>query len=101
MGITAGYDGATQAALGKDIRAWSQQYNQTQDDLQAATRALIGNNIDSLDAIRAYLPHIARGATATRTSAELWAQAAVTTQQWLGIAAKGFCCGTEHHGARG
>ncbi len=90
MGITAGYDGATQAALGKDIRAWSQQYNQTQADLQAATSALIGNNIDSLDDIRAYLPHIARGATATRTSAELWAQAAVTTQQSLGIAAKDF-----------
>ncbi len=90
MGITAGYDDDTQAALGKDIRAWSQQYNQTQADLQAATSALIGNNIDSLDAIRAYLPHIARGATATRTPAELWAQAAVTTQQSLGIAAKDF-----------
>ncbi|WP_032116656.1 phage tail tape measure protein [Candidatus Arsenophonus nilaparvatae] len=90
MGITAGYDGATQAAMGNDIRAWSQQYNQTQSDLQAATSALIGNNIDSLDDIRAYLPHIARGATATRTSAELWAQAAVTTQQSLGIAAKDF-----------
>ncbi|OZI14471.1 phage tail tape measure protein, partial [Sodalis-like symbiont of Philaenus spumarius] len=34
--------------------------------------------------------YIARGATATRTSAELWAQAAVTTQQSLGIAAKDF-----------
>jgi TP901 family phage tail tape measure protein len=90
MGITAGYDGATQAALGNDIRAWSQQYNQTQADLQAATSALIGNNIDSLDDIRATLPHIARGATATRTSAELWAQAAVTTRQSLGIAGQDF-----------
>ena len=90
MAITAGYDNKSRDALGKNIRAWSLKYNQTQDDLQAATSSLIGNNIDDIDDIRAYLPSIARGATATRTTAEQWAEAAFTTKQSLGIAAKDF-----------
>ncbi|HDW3810953.1 TPA: phage tail tape measure protein [Klebsiella pneumoniae] len=90
MAITAGYDNKTRDSLGKNIRAWSLKYNQTQDDLQAATSSLIGNNIDDIDDIRAYLPSIARGATATRTTAEQWAEAAFTTKQSLGIAAKDF-----------
>ncbi|BAN95920.1 hypothetical protein E05_18130 [Plautia stali symbiont] len=90
MAITAGFNTKTRDALGKDIRAWSLKYNQTQDDLQAASSSLIGNNIDNLDDLRAYLPSIARAATATKTPAELWAQAAFTTKQSLGIAAKDF-----------
>lgn len=90
MAITAGFNTKTRDVLGKDIRAWSLQYNQTQDDLQAASSSLIGNNIDDLDDLRAYLPSIARAATATKTPAELWAQAAFTTKQSLGIAAKDF-----------
>ncbi|WP_339053497.1 phage tail tape measure protein [Arsenophonus endosymbiont of Crataerina pallida] len=90
MAITAGFNTKTRDALGKDIRVWSLKYNQTQDDLQAASSSLIGNNIDDLDDLRAYLPSIARAATATKTPAELWAQAAFTTKQSLGIAAKDF-----------
>ncbi|MGL9719849.1 phage tail tape measure protein [Symbiopectobacterium sp.] len=90
MAITAGFNTKTRDVLGKDIRAWSLQYNQTQDDLQAASSSLIGNNIDDLDDLRAYLPSIARAATATKTPAELWAQAAFTTKQSLGIAATDF-----------
>lgn len=90
MAITAGFNTKTRDALGKDIRAWSLQYNQTQDDLQTASSSLIGNNIDDLDDLRAYLPGIARGATATRTTAAQWAEAAFTTRQSLGIAAKDF-----------
>ncbi|MGG2140519.1 phage tail tape measure protein [Symbiopectobacterium sp. RP] len=90
MAITAGFNTKTRDALCKDIRAWSLQYTQTQDDLQAASSSLIGNNIDDLDDLRAYLPSIARAATATKTPAELWAQAAFTTKQSLGIAAKDF-----------
>lgn len=90
MAITAGFNMKTRDALGKDIRAWSLQYNQTQDDLQAAGSSLIGNNIDDLDDLRAYLPSIARGATTTRTTAAQWAEAAFTTRQSLGIAAKDF-----------
>lgn len=90
MAITAGYDNKTRDQLGAKLRGWSQQYNQLQSDLQTATSSLIGNGIDSLKDIEAYMPDIARGATATNTTAELWAQAAFTTQQSLGVAAKDF-----------
>ncbi|EAM6083183.1 phage tail tape measure protein [Salmonella enterica] len=90
MAITAGYDDKTRDTLGQQIRGWSLQYNQLQDELQKAAGTLISNNIDSLSDIRAYMPAIARGATATNTPAELWAQAAFTTQQSLGLKASDF-----------
>ncbi|WP_079952965.1 phage tail tape measure protein [Salmonella enterica] len=90
MAITAGYDDNTRDILGQQIRGWSLQYNQLQDELQKAAGTLISNNIDNLSDIRAYMPAIARGATATNTPADLWAQAAFTTQQSLGLKASDF-----------
>ncbi|QST30702.1 phage tail tape measure protein [Escherichia albertii] len=76
MQITAKYDDKTRDDLGKNIREWSLEYNQLQDEMQDAAGTLISNNIDSLDDIRQFMPDIARGATATRTAASEWAEVA-------------------------
>lgn len=90
MAITAKYDNKTRDILGGNIRQWGKQYNQTHSALQTATKTLISNNIDDLNEIRAYMPDIAKGATATRASAQDWANVAVTSKQVLDIPAKEF-----------
>lgn len=90
MAITAGYDDKTRDQLDGKIRGWSTQFNQAQTDMQEATSTLIGNNIDDLKSIDAYMPNIARGATATNTSTNLWAQVAVTTDKILRLKAGDF-----------
>ncbi|EKZ9425984.1 phage tail tape measure protein [Salmonella enterica] len=90
MAITSNYDDKTRDVLAHQIRGWSLQYNQLQDDMQKAAGSLISNNIDNLKDIQDYMPAIARGATATNTPAEQWAQVAFTTHQSLGLKASDF-----------
>ncbi|WP_435951678.1 phage tail tape measure protein [Dryocola sp. BD626] len=90
MAIKGSMSSAVQDALSLKIRNWSLGFNQGQQDLQNATGTLIENGVTSLQDLSRYMPDIAKAATATRDSAETWAQAAIATHDKLNIAPDDF-----------
>lgn len=90
MAIKGSMSSAVQDALSLKIRNWSLDFNQGQQDLQNATGTLIENGVTSLQDLSRYMPDIAKAATATRDSAETWAQAAIATHDKLNIAPDDF-----------
>ncbi|TYL43766.1 phage tail tape measure protein [Dickeya sp. ws52] len=90
MQITAKYTDQTRDGLASKLRGWSKEYNQTQEDMQAAMGELISNNIDSVQDIEKYMPSIGRAATATRTSGKDWANVAKAWQLSLSGTAEKF-----------
>ncbi|EAO6409209.1 phage tail tape measure protein [Salmonella enterica] len=73
MAVKGGLDAAARDALSLNIRDWSLNFNQDQNALQSV-----------------YMPDIAKAATATRDSAQIWAQAAIATHDKLNIAPENF-----------
>lgn len=90
MQITAKYTDQTRDDLAGKLRSWSKEYNQTQEDMQAAMGELISNNIDSVRDIEKYMPSIGRASTATRTSGKDWANIAKAWQLSLSGSAENF-----------
>ncbi|WP_420064106.1 phage tail tape measure protein [Pectobacterium colocasium] len=90
MQITAKYTDQTRDDLASKLRNWSKEYNQTQEDMQAAMGELISNNIDSVRDIEKYMPSIGRASTATRTPGKDWANIAKAWQLSLNGSAENF-----------
>ncbi|HGD3424775.1 TPA: phage tail tape measure protein [Enterobacter hormaechei] len=86
IAIKGGMNSATQDALNLNIRDWSLAFNQDQKELQNATFTMVEGGITALQDLVRYMPDIAKAATATRDSTQIWAQAAISTHENLNIA---------------
>ncbi|WP_139771215.1 phage tail tape measure protein, partial [Salmonella enterica] len=73
-----------------NIRDWSLDFNQEQKDLQSAAATMIEGGVSALQDLSRYMPDIAKAATASRDSAQSWAQAALATRDKLNIAPDDF-----------
>lgn len=76
MAVKGGLDAAARDALSLSIRDWSLNFNQDQNALQSAASVMIEGGVHALQELSVYMPDIAKAATATRDSAQIWAQAA-------------------------
>lgn len=85
MARKGGMDDGTRDALSLSLRDWSMDFNQDQQALQDAASSMMEGGITSLQDLSRYMPDIAKAATATRDSAESWAQAAIATRSQLNI----------------
>jgi len=85
MARKGGMDNGTRDALSLSLRNWSMDFNQDQQALQDAASSMMEGGITSLQDLSRYMPDIAKAATATRDSAESWAQAAIATRSQLNI----------------
>lgn len=85
MARKGGMDNGTRDALSLSLRDWSMDFNQDQQALQDAASSMMEGGITSLQDLSRYMPDIAKAATATRDSAESWAQAAIATRSQLNI----------------
>lgn len=90
MAVKGGMDAAARDALSLNIRDWSLNFNQDQKALQSAASVMIEGGVRALQDLSVYMPNIAKAATATRDSAQTWAQAAITTHDRLNIAPENF-----------
>lgn len=85
IAVKGGMNSTTQDALNLNIRDWSLAFNQDQKELQNATLMMVEGGITALKDLGRYMPDIAKAATATRDSAQIWAQAAIATHDNLNI----------------
>ncbi|WP_156566431.1 phage tail tape measure protein [Metakosakonia massiliensis] len=90
MAIKNDMDDDTRDALSLNLRDWSLDFNQDQLALQDAATTMMEGGIRSLHELNRYMPDIAKAATATRDSAQTWAQAAISTRNQLHIAPQAF-----------
>ncbi|EOX8480694.1 phage tail tape measure protein [Salmonella enterica subsp. indica] len=90
MAVKGGLDAAARDALSLNIRDWSLNFNQDQSALQSAASVMIEGGVHALQELSVYMPDIAKAATATRDSAQIWAQAAIATHGKLNIAPENF-----------
>ncbi len=90
MAVKGGLDAAARDALSLSIRDWSLNFNQDQNALQSAASVMIEGGVHALQELSVYMPDIAKAATATRDSAQIWAQAAIATHDKLNIAPENF-----------
>ncbi|ECJ4508228.1 phage tail tape measure protein [Salmonella enterica subsp. salamae] len=90
MAVKGGLDAAARDALSLNIRDWSLNFNQDQNALQSAASVMIEGGVHALQELSVYMPDIAKAATATRDSAQIWAQAAIATHDKLNIAPENF-----------
>ncbi|EBS7636638.1 phage tail tape measure protein [Salmonella enterica] len=90
MVVKGGLDAAARDALSLNIRDWSLNFNQDQSALQSAASVMIEGGVHTLQELSVYMPDIAKAATATRDSAQIWAQAAIATHGKLNIAPENF-----------
>lgn len=90
MAVKGGLDAAARDALSLNIRDWSLNFNQDQNALQSAASVMIEDGVHALQELSVYMPDIAKAATATRDSAQIWAQAAIATHDKLNIAPENF-----------
>ncbi|EEC5265690.1 phage tail tape measure protein [Salmonella enterica subsp. enterica] len=90
MAAKGGMDNTTRNALSLNIRDWSLNFNQDQSALQSAASVMIEGGVHALQELSVYMPDIAKAATATRDSAQIWAQAAIATHGKLNIAPENF-----------
>ncbi|MBE4882904.1 phage tail tape measure protein [Enterobacter cloacae complex sp. P39RS] len=90
IAVKGGMTSTTQDALSLNIRDWSLAFNQDQKELQNATFTMVEGGITALQDLGRYMPDIAKAATATRDSAQIWAQAAIATHDNLNIAPEVF-----------
>ncbi|MEX8551147.1 phage tail tape measure protein [Salmonella enterica] len=86
MAAKGGMDNTARDALSLNIRDWSLDFNQDQKDLQSAAATMIEGGVSALQDLSRYMPDIAKAATASRDSAQSWAQAALATRDKLNIA---------------
>ncbi|EJM9857378.1 phage tail tape measure protein [Salmonella enterica] len=89
MAAKGGMDNTARDALSLNIRDWSLDFNQDQKDLQSAA-TMIEGGVSALQDLSRYMPDIAKAATASRDSAQSWAQAALATRDKLNIAPDDF-----------
>ncbi|HHB9809544.1 TPA: phage tail tape measure protein, partial [Salmonella enterica] len=90
MAAKGGMDNTARDALSLNIRDWSLDFNQEQKDLQSAAATMIEGGVSALQDLSRYMPDIAKAATASRDSAQSWAQAALATRDKLNIAPDDF-----------
>ncbi|EHE6251517.1 phage tail tape measure protein [Salmonella enterica] len=90
IAIKGGLDHAARDALSLNIRDWSLNFNQDQNALQSAASVMIEGGVHALQDLSVYMPDIAKAATATRDSAQVWTQAAIATHDKLNIAPENF-----------
>ncbi|EAZ9186961.1 phage tail tape measure protein [Salmonella enterica] len=90
MAVKGGLDAAARDALSLNIRDWSLNFNQDQNALQSAASVMIEGGVHALQELSVYMPDIAKAATATRDSAQIWAQAVIATHDKLNIAPENF-----------
>lgn len=90
MATKGGMNATTRETLSLNLRDWSMDFNQQQTTLQNAAQTLIEGNLSSMQDLNRYMPEIAKAATATRESAETWANAALATHDRLNIAPENF-----------
>lgn len=90
MAAKGGMDNTTRNTLSLNIRDWSLNFNQDQSALQSAASVMIEGGVHALQELSVYMPDIAKAATATRDSAQIWAQAAIATHGKLNIAPENF-----------
>lgn len=90
MAAKGGMDNTARDALSLNIRDWSLAFNQDQKDLQSAAATMIEGGVSALQDLSRYMPDIAKAATASRDSAQSWAQAALATRDKLNIAPDDF-----------
>ncbi|ECU5676789.1 hypothetical protein APO21_23075, partial [Salmonella enterica subsp. enterica serovar Kentucky] len=90
MAAKGGMDNTARDALSLNIRDWSLDFNQDQKDLQNAAATMIEGGVSALQDLSRYMPDIAKAATASRDSAQSWAQAALATRDKLNIAPDDF-----------
>ncbi|ECI6124301.1 phage tail tape measure protein [Salmonella enterica subsp. enterica] len=90
MAAKGGMDNTTRNALSLNIRNWSLNFNQDQSALQSAASVMIEGGVHALQELSVYMPDIAKAATATLDSAQIWAQAAIATHGKLNIAPENF-----------
>ncbi|CAH5052155.1 hypothetical protein AI2839V1_0237, partial [Enterobacter cloacae] len=90
LGVKGSMNSVTRNALSLNIRDWSLAFNQAQQALQSATATMVEGGITALQDLSRYMPDIAKAATATRDSAQIWAQAAIATHEKLNIAPDNF-----------
>lgn len=90
MAAKGGMDNTARDALSLNIRDWSLNFNQDQSALQSAASVMIEGGVHALQELSVYMPDIAKAATATRDSAQNWAQAAIATHGKLNIAPENF-----------
>lgn len=90
MAVKGGLDAAARDALSLSIRDWSLNFNQDQNALQSAASVMIEGGVHALQELSVYMPDIAKAATATRDSAQIWAQAAIATHDKMNIAPENF-----------
>ena len=90
MATKGGMNATTRETLSLNLRDWSMDFNQQQTTLQNAAQTLIEGNLSSIQDLNRYMPEIAKAATATRESAETWANAALATHDRLNIAPENF-----------
>lgn len=90
MAAEGGMDNTARDALSLNIRDWSLDFNQDQKDLQSAAATMIEGGVSALQDLSRYMPDIAKAATASRDSAQSWAQAALATRDKLNIAPDDF-----------
>lgn len=72
IAVKGGMTSTTQDALSLNIRDWSLAFNQDQKELQNATFTMVEGGITALQDLGRYMPDIAKAATATRDSAQIW-----------------------------
>ncbi|EHR4012759.1 phage tail tape measure protein [Salmonella enterica subsp. enterica serovar Newport] len=90
MAAKGGMNNTARDALSLNIRDWSLDFNQDQKDLQSAAATMIEGGVSALQDLSRYMPDIAKAATASRDSAQSWAQAALATRDKLNIAPDDF-----------
>ncbi|EDT2942598.1 phage tail tape measure protein [Salmonella enterica subsp. enterica] len=90
MAAKGGMDNTARDALSLNLRDWSLDFNQEQKDLQSAAATMIEGGVSALQDLSRYMPDIAKAATASRDSAQSWAQAALATRDKLNIAPDDF-----------
>ncbi|EBG5099941.1 phage tail tape measure protein [Salmonella enterica subsp. enterica] len=90
MAAKGGMDNTARDALSLNIRDWSLNFNQDQSALQSAASVMIEGGVHALQELSVYMPDIAKAATATRDSAQIWALAAIATHGKLNIAPENF-----------
>ncbi|RWT27590.1 phage tail tape measure protein [Enterobacter cloacae] len=90
IAVKGSMNNATEDALNSNIRDWSLAFNQDQKELQNATFTMVEGGVTALQDLSHYVPDIAKAATTTRDSAQIWARAAIATHDKLKIASDNF-----------
>lgn len=90
IAVKGSMNNATEDALNSNIRDWSLAFNQDQKELQNATFTMVEGGVTTLQDLSHYVPDIAKAATTTRDSAQIWARAAIATHDKLKIASDNF-----------